>query len=331
MSIKLPTVSVCCITYNHEAYLIQAIESVLMQQTDFDVEMVIGEDCSPDNTRAIAQEYERRYPGQVRVLAHPQNLGIMRNLMVTLTACKGEFIAFLEGDDYWIDVNKLQRQVDALKSTTDCAMCFHDAELLYEASSEISHGTLGERATSFSEKYSHILPKAGVDTAPIAFSQLDLARLGWFIPSASMLFRASSLPLPLPEWFAGVFSGDFTLQLLSTNSGAAMYLPRQMAVYRLHIGGVMQTLHNNLVQNERRIWEAEHYCRNFNSSLVPYFIPYLEHLYFERSVKLGANGQRIQQLYYYVKAISVSPQRFSDHLKRLMHRVVGRLKIHKLI
>ena len=329
MSIKLPTVSVCCITYNHEAYLAQAIESVLMQQTDFDVEMVIGEDCSSDNTRAIAQEYERRYPGRVRVLVHPQNLGIMRNLMATRVACQGEFIAFLEGDDYWIDDTKLQRQVDALMSTTDCAMCFHDAELLYEASIDTSNGTASERVTSFSERFPHILPKAETNTASITFTQLDLARLGWFIPSASMLFRASSLPLPLPAWFAGVFSGDFTLQLLSTNSGAAMYLPRKMAVYRLHPGGVMHTLHNNLIQNERRIWEAEHYCRNFNSSLVPYFIPYLEHLYFERSVKLGAKGQRVQQFIYYVKAISISPQRFSDHLKRLTQRVTGRMRFPK--
>ena len=79
MPVTAPTISICCITYNHEAYLAQAIESVLAQQTNFAVEMVIGEDCSTDGTRRIAQGYERKYPGRVRVLTPAQNLGIMPN------------------------------------------------------------------------------------------------------------------------------------------------------------------------------------------------------------------------------------------------------------
>ncbi|OWP61510.1 hypothetical protein CDA63_19030 [Hymenobacter amundsenii] len=319
---RLITVSVCCITYNHGDYLAQAIESVLAQKTDFAVEMIIGEDHSPDNTRAIAQQYEQRYPGQVRVLAHAQNLGIMRNLMATRAACQGEFIAFLEGDDYWIDPTKLQRQVEALRASPDCAMCFHDAELLHEASSNTSKTTDQKVTVSFSEKFSKILPESKKGTLPKRFTQVDLAQLGWFMPSASMLFRADSLPLPLPPWFAGIFSGDYTLQLLSTSHGAALYLPHQMAVYRIHAGGVMHTMNNTLIQNERFIWENEQYCRVFGLDVRPYFEIRLEHLYFERSVKFGEKGHRAQQLYYYGKAVTINSQRFWHHLKRLTKRII---------
>ena len=136
MDERRPTVSVCCITYNQERFLTQAVESVLMQETDFDVELIIGEDCSTDTTRTIALTYERRYPGRIRVLTPDANLGIMRNLMATFAACHGEYIAFLEGDDYWIDPTKLQRHVDALRANGNCALCGHDAEIFFDAGSD---------------------------------------------------------------------------------------------------------------------------------------------------------------------------------------------------
>jgi len=310
MFVPAPTVSVCCITYNHEAYLVQAIESVLTQKTDFTVEMVIGEDCSADGTRRIAQEYECRYPGRIRVLTPAHNLGIMPNLMATMARCTGEFIAFLEGDDYWTDPTKLQRQVEALRAQPASAMCFHDAEIFYDDNSSPS--------CNFSVKFAEILSASGTDCRE--FTQHDLGRLGWFMPSASMLFRASGL-LPLPGWFVGVFSGDYTLQLLSTRHGSALYLPHVMSRYRLHAGGVMQTSHNTLAQNGRRIFENEHYRRAFAPHLHVFFNQYLEHLYFERSEMFSKAGQRWQQLYFYFKAVSIDNQRLLHHAKRVMRQI----------
>lgn len=308
-----PTVSVCCITYNHERYLAQALDSVLMQQTDFAVEVVIGEDCSPDGTRRIALDYEQRFPGRIRVLQHATNQGIMRNLMATMAACTGQYIAFLEGDDYWTDPQKLQRQVQVMETDPACSLCIHDAEVFTEDGSAPSY--------LFSSKFGHILP-AGAEAT---FSQTDLARLGWFMPSAAMLFRRAALPQPLPAWFAGVFSGDFTLQLLATQRGHVRYLPRVMSRYRLHAGGVMQTSHNTLAQNEKRIHEHECYKRELPAALHPHFNPYLEHLYFERSEKLGAAGNRRLQLYYYWKAVSITPARLRFHLKRLLGRATPKV------
>ena len=102
------------ITYKHEPYIAQAIEGVLMQETDFPVELVIGEDCSTDNTRKICEDYARRFPDKIRLLARERNLGMCENFLQTIRACNGEYVAFCEGDDYWIKKQKLSEQVEFL-------------------------------------------------------------------------------------------------------------------------------------------------------------------------------------------------------------------------
>ena len=104
-------VSVVMLTYNHEKYIAQAIESVLMQETDFHYEIVIGEDCSTDRTREIVIEYQKKYPDKIRTLLHAKNIGGNANYRQTYSECNGDYIAFLEGDDFWIDRKKLQKQI----------------------------------------------------------------------------------------------------------------------------------------------------------------------------------------------------------------------------
>jgi glycosyltransferase involved in cell wall biosynthesis len=107
------------ITYNHEKYIREAIEGVLMQQTDFDFELVIGEDCSTDSTRKICLEYQRQYPEKIKLLLPSQNMGMMPNFIATLQACQGQYIALCDGDDYWTDPLKLQKQVEFLEKNPD--------------------------------------------------------------------------------------------------------------------------------------------------------------------------------------------------------------------
>ncbi|MCR4890730.1 MAG: glycosyltransferase [Lachnospiraceae bacterium] len=112
--------SVVFITYNHEPYLRESLDSVLMQQTDFPFEIVVGEDCSTDGTRDILREYAGKYPGKFRLLFRKKNLGrTTLNVYLTAMACRGKYLAFLEGDDYWTDPKKLQKQVDFLDSHPD--------------------------------------------------------------------------------------------------------------------------------------------------------------------------------------------------------------------
>jgi glycosyltransferase involved in cell wall biosynthesis len=309
--LKVPLVSVCCITYNHEAFLTQAIESVLMQETDFAVEMVIGEDCSPDRTRQIALDYQARFPGRVRVLTPAANLGIMRNLMETMAACTGEYIAFMEGDDYWTDPAKLQLQVDTMRANPTCSFCFHDAESFRDVDN-VTEWTFGE-------EFSRILPRAG--SPPQLFTQLDLAQHGWFIPSASMLFRATSLALPLPDWFKGVYSGDYTLQLLSTKSGPAIYLPRVMSRYRMHDQSIGSTMAQSAIKFERRIYEAkmfqEYVFKPENKKHADIYLAMQYHAY---AKFLGRQGKKWQQLQYLAKASYYDFQRLPLYIERRLQQ-----------
>lgn len=120
------------ITYNHEKYIVQSIDSVLMQRTNFDYEIVIGEDCSTDKTREIVLEYKAKYTGRIKLLLQEKNVGMMQNFIDTLRACNGKYIALLEGDDYWTDPLKLQKQMDFLEANPEYGMISSDVNLIDE-------------------------------------------------------------------------------------------------------------------------------------------------------------------------------------------------------
>ena len=119
-----PKVSVFMMVYNHELYIRQAIESILSQKTNFDFNLVIGEDCSTDNTRSVVLNLFDKYPGKFKLLLHNNNIGAFANQVAVLSACKGKYVALCEGDDYWIDPNKLQKQVDFLETNPAYGLCF---------------------------------------------------------------------------------------------------------------------------------------------------------------------------------------------------------------
>jgi glycosyltransferase involved in cell wall biosynthesis len=119
---KHPLVSVHMITFNHEPYIARAIEGVLMQETDFPIELVIGEDCSTDRTREIVLEYQRKHPDVIRVVLWDKNVGIRRNSQRLDGLLRGKYVAFNEGDDYWTHPKKLQKQVDVLESKPEMGL-----------------------------------------------------------------------------------------------------------------------------------------------------------------------------------------------------------------
>jgi glycosyltransferase involved in cell wall biosynthesis len=130
--VKEPLVSAKMMTYNHEPYIAQAIEGVLQQETDFPFELVIGEDCSTDGTREIVFDYQKKYPEIIRVVTSDKNVGSRRNGMRTTKACRGKYIAYCEGDDYWHHPRKLQKQVDYLESHPECGLVHSDQDRYYE-------------------------------------------------------------------------------------------------------------------------------------------------------------------------------------------------------
>ena len=125
MEEKRPMVSVVVLTYNHEKYIKQALDSILMQKVNFDYEILIGDDASTDNTVKILEEYQNKYPNVIKLFLNKANLGATQNAYNVLMKVKGKYLATCEGDDYWTDVNKLQIQVDYLEKNKDLVGCSH--------------------------------------------------------------------------------------------------------------------------------------------------------------------------------------------------------------
>ncbi len=212
-----PKVSVCMVTYNHEPYIAQAVESALAQQTAFPIEIVIGEDGSTDATPDILRRFARQHPDTIRLRLAERNQGAKANFMGTLADCRGQYVAMLEGDDYWTSPNKLQIQVDALNAHPEWAICFHPAKCEYEPG---MHG--------------HAIYPSNW-TKPVATIE-DLFEAN-IIATNSVVFRHRLFPA-LPAWFRDLKLGDWPLHILNAAHGDIGYLPPAMSAYRIHRGGI---------------------------------------------------------------------------------------------
>ncbi|MDD2852001.1 MAG: glycosyltransferase [Desulfuromonadaceae bacterium] len=295
--------SILMITYNHEAYLSQALESILMQEVDFQYEIVVGEDCSTDGTRSILLKYQRRYPDRIRAILPENNLGMMRNFMETYQTCCGDYVAILEGDDYWSSPHKLQKQIDFLDANPDFMICFHNAETLSE---------LGG--------------KSGVSLCPPhqkAISGIEDLFFNNFIPTVTAVFR-NKLFGDFPEWFEQLSYGDWPLHLLNARFGKIGYLNEIAAVYRIHQGGAASEAMIDTSRYLRNIEGIINVYERFNSyynfryeSIIARRIP---EYYALAGKKAEESGQLLLAAKYYLKCF-----RFSG-LPAMWDRVVRRLR-----
>ncbi|MDY5641220.1 MAG: glycosyltransferase family 2 protein [Lachnospiraceae bacterium] len=136
---KDPKLSVILITYNHEKYIEKALDSVLSQVTDFPFEIVIGDDCSPDDTKNIIREYRDKYPDIIRIVHREKNTGRPTlNVYETTMKCRGDYLAYLEGDDYWTDNSKLQKQMDFLNEHPEYIACTHSHKMIDDNGNDIT-------------------------------------------------------------------------------------------------------------------------------------------------------------------------------------------------
>jgi glycosyltransferase involved in cell wall biosynthesis len=221
-------VSVCITTYNHGKYIRQAIDSVLMQQTEFDFELIIGEDDSQDDTRDIVKEYKERYPDKIQLFLNDRKNVIYIdgkptgrwNFINNLMHASGDFIALLEGDDYWTDPVKLQKQVVYLESHPECALCFHDVQAVYEDE---------ERKTET------LSPPTKKDI----YTLEDIIK-GNFIHTCSVMYR-NGLFGAFPDWIYSTPMADWPLHILNAQHGDIGYMDAVMGAYRIHRGGIWST------------------------------------------------------------------------------------------
>lgn len=255
--VNFPTVSVCMISYGHENYIEEAINGVLMQQCDFEIELILSNDCSPDNTDAVVQRILKNHPlsYKIRYIKHEKNLGMMPNFLFALDQCKGQYIALCEGDDFWTDALKLQKQVDFLRENEDCSLCFHNATVYYETS---KHTRL------FIKEY-HKTFYTGKDILE-----------NWLIPTASMLFVNVLKQNKLPSFFSKAMHGDLALQLFLYEFGNFGLINENMCTYRINETSATRTFFYNLPYkfafisqlNAMKIYFNGKYDNYFNKSII---------------------------------------------------------------
>ena len=211
-----PKVSVFILTYNHAAWIGSAIDSALAQEAPFPVEILIADDHSNDGTREIVGEYARRYPGLIRTFLPERNLGVTGIWLPAVRQCRGEYVAILEGDDYWTSTLKLARQAALLDAHPSWASCFHRATLFHE------DGSSPPRPAT---------PAFDRDV----FDLDDLIR-ACFIPFLTVMFRRSVLE-KIPEWGFSYPWFDWLFHIFCSRQGPIGFLDEDMAAYRVHSKG----------------------------------------------------------------------------------------------
>ena len=213
-------VSVIMITYNHEKYIREAIEGVLMQNVNFELELIIADDNSPDNTEQVVLDIASSHPNGkwIKYTKHKKNKGIMPNFIWALEQCKGKYIAMCEGDDYWTDLYKLQKQVDFLEGNEDVAGAFTDTMILENGVSSLWRKNLKTRMV-FKDTVSISAP----------------------FHTSSFLFRKDTFNNIKYDIFNNVQSGDMLLFSLVASNGYLVKIECSPTVYRKHEGGVTNT------------------------------------------------------------------------------------------
>lgn len=213
---KTPKVSVCVVTYNHEKYIRECLESIVTQECNFDFEVIVGEDCSTDGTRVIVREFAEKYPNIVKPIFHDKNVGGNANYFSINNIAKGEYICHIDGDDYALP-GKLQAQADFMDKTPDCNICFHRVRVLFP------DGTIKDDLIDY-EKI-----KDG-------FERKDLCSIGSIASNSSKMYRKGLKHL-LNNKNTDLMIMDFFANIVQIENKKAMYSSNEIyGVYRANVG-----------------------------------------------------------------------------------------------
>jgi glycosyltransferase involved in cell wall biosynthesis len=237
-----PTISICLITYNHVSYIRQAIDGVLSQKHSYSFEFIIADDFSTDGTRDILLEYYNQRPSLLKLIMQDKNVGPAKNWRDLITAAKGKYLAYFEGDDCWTDNYKLQKQIDFLEGNPAYVLCCANARV--------------ENFTDkpFREIYCDFLGDK-------SFSQKEVLT-EFYCPSLSLVFR--NRVKELPEWLYHVKSGDTFLHFLLSKYGKFYFMDFIAGIYRQHKSGIsninnqIEWFKNNLAYLDKLRGYVEH-------------------------------------------------------------------------
>lgn len=217
-----PLVSVLCLVYNHKQYLRQCFDGFLMQRVNFSFEVIVHDDASTDGSAAIINEYHERYPSLFVPILQRENQ-FSRHVPITTTymlpCARGKYIAFCEGDDYWIDPEKLQKQVDFMEAYPDYSMCIHGCRL-------------------YDNQTQEFVDNSAYMCTPDTIGILDLFGQPFQVASSSLFFRRNDTAEAKRLRLGDVVNvnGDTVNLFLYAEQGKIKFLPQEMSVYRLETG-----------------------------------------------------------------------------------------------
>ena len=275
--------SVFVVTYNQEKYIRQCLDSILMQKVDFDYEVVIGEDHSTDGTRSICEEYAAKHP-QIRLLPLTENLGVAGNWKRVLLECKGKYVAMCEGDDYWIDDNKLQMEADLLDSDKEIGYVFTKNAILTEEGEILHRDAIFEQVPAKMDL--HMLTKL-------------------WLPShtQTICFRRNLLPEPYPEEMeTSDYVCDIYLKYLVASKCKIGFINKTTAVYRL--GGVTGNQRDMESYAKRRRSDLAKLDKLTNHEYSYFLINYwAAHEYEQMTTFFLAAGNKFKATKYFVLKI----------------------------
>jgi glycosyltransferase involved in cell wall biosynthesis len=275
-------VSVCCTTYNQKQFITQAVESFLMQQTNFQFEIVIGDDCSTDGTSKVLKSFIEKYPAKIKVISAKKNVGAHKNMIDTVKACKGKYLALCDGDDYWTDPHKLQKQVDFLEQNPEYIICCHYTRVI---DTEGNTKYVDSNPLPLVYSYHDLLigKQEETKTATVVYHN---------IPEVHQLFQK--------PWYFDCFAADKLLKLYATfNTGRKIYvMPEVMSCYRNHVGGLW-----SMIKYEARM---ENMISDFNLIIKQFSYRGIQKkrlllLYIKRYILFEMRRLRIRKVYNTIK------------------------------
>ena len=269
-SVEPPMVSVTMITYNHERYISQAIEGVMMQKTNFSIKLIIGEDCSTDTTREIVSQYQIQYPNKIILKLPELNLGVNINSLSNKLLCTGKYIAECEGDDYWTDPYKLQKQVDLLEANSQCNYVFTNRSTL--------------KPDGSIDQTDYILPEL--------FDLHFLLKQNIMPSTQTVLFRNPGI-FQLEKWGRILnkgFNGDWILLFMLTYNVKIGFLKENTAVYREGVGIISKTnnayKYINGLNTNKQIDLLTNYEYSYHIGVYDFHYQNITYSYLENNEKL---------------------------------------------
>ncbi len=282
-----PLVSICCITYNHENYIRDAIEGFLMQKTDFPFEIIIHDDASTDATANIIREYEEEYPDIIKPIYQTENQYSKgkRATLFTFRAARGKYLALCEGDDYWIDPLKLQKQIIEMEKHPECYISFHPAIKRWV------DGSRDDRMLGLYSDKTTIVP-------------VEVVILSWdvFMPTASIVLNRSvvSRIVSFFDLASDAPVGDYYIRVLGAENGGALYLSDIMSVYRYGTPGSFTERKSKENSDEIGLWyrrcvSAQAKLNTFTDNKYSELFDHRRKRYYSgviRSLRLDANTKK---------------------------------------